>query len=110
MNKLAFLFGPAVYVTLLVVPLYLPSSAAMAQEAPVGQTAQSSVGQIGQRQTRDQAAPSIEPMRRISNRLQNRIQTRIQSRIDRNQNPRATTLSPFAVADEETRTLGRPQR
>ena len=55
---------------------------AVAQDARLAQTARSSVGQVGQRQTRAQAAASIQPMGRIATRIDNRIQSRLHSRID----------------------------
>ncbi|WP_308815767.1 hypothetical protein [Sphingomonas sp. GV3] len=47
-------------------------------------------------------------MARIDNRIQNRVQSRIRNRIDRFYNPQADAASPFAVADEQTRTAGQP--
>lgn len=81
-----------------------------APDTRAGQTARSSVGQVGQRQTREQAAPSIEPMGRIASRVQNRIQSRIHNRIDRYYDPRANATSPFATAGEQARTAGRARR
>ncbi len=77
-----------------------------------GETARSSAGQSGQRQTREQMAADagIEPMGRINARIQNRVQSRIRNRIDRYYNPQANTTSPFAVASEQAATAGRPRR
>lgn len=76
-----------------------------------GRTARSSVGQVGQRQTRDSAAEQagIKPMARIANRIQNRVQNRIRNRIDRNYDPQAGATDPFAVAEDQARTSGRPR-
>jgi hypothetical protein len=82
---------------------------AAAQQEP-GQTAQSSVGQAGQRQTREQAVPSVAPMSRISSRIQNRVETRLSTRIDPNARAAETDLSPFAAAADETRTPVQPPR
>lgn len=68
--------------------------------------AQSSIGQVGQRQTSAEAAPSIKPMARIDNRVQNRIESRIQNRIDQSYNPQTATSS-FAAADEQIQRAGR---
>lgn len=94
-----------------------PAGAQQTMQPPVatapiveGQVAQSAVGQAGQRQTRDQALLNITPIERIPSRLQNRIQSRLQTRIDRNNTSSATALTPFAIADEETRTAGRLRR
>ena len=81
------------------------------QTNPLGRTAQSTAGQVGQRQTRDTAAQQagIQPMARISNRIQNRVQNRVRNRIDRYYDPRANAADPFAVAEDQTRTTGRPR-
>lgn len=78
---------------------------------PSGRTARSSVGQVGQRQTRDTAAQQagIKPMARVANRIQNRVQNRIRNRIDRYYDPRANATDPFVVAGEQARTSGRPR-
>lgn len=76
-----------------------------------GRTARSSVGQVGQRQTRDTTAQEtgIKPMARIASRIQNRVQNRIRNRIDRNYDPQAGATDPFAVAEDQARTTGRPR-
>lgn len=76
---------------------------------PTGSTARSSVGQAGQRQTRDTAAEQagIKPMARIASRIQNRVQNRIRNRIDRNYDPQANANDPFITAEEQARTSGR---
>lgn len=78
---------------------------------PTGRTARSSVGQAGQRQTREAAAEQagIKPMARIASRIQNRVQNRIRNRIDRNYDPQAGATDPFAVAEDQARTTGRPR-
>lgn len=74
-------------------------------ETPPGQTATSSVGQTGQRQTREQVAQEagIEPMARIGGRIQSRAETRIRNRIDRNYAPQPSAASPFIVSGEQAR-------
>lgn len=52
----------------------------MAQDRP-GQIANSSVGEVGQRQTRDQLVS--QPLARINSRISNRVESRIANRIDR---------------------------
>lgn len=79
----------------------------------IGQSAQiadSSVGQVGQRQAREEAAPNVEPMGRINNRVANRVQSRIRNRIDRFYDPQANAASPFEVAGEQARAAGRRTR
>lgn len=78
---------------------------------PTGRTAQSSAGQVGQRQSREAAAvqAGIKPTARISSRIQNRVQNRIGNRIDRNYDPQAGATDPFAIAEEQTRSTGRPR-
>jgi hypothetical protein len=72
-----------------------------------GRVPNSTVGQVGQRQTRQQAAQGIAPMARIASRIQNRIETRVHSRIDRGYDPLATGTSAFRVAEKEVRGAGR---
>lgn len=81
------------------------------QTNQAGRTAQSSAGQVGQRQTRDTAVQQagIKPMARIANRIQNRVQNRLRTRIDRNYDPQAYATDPFAVAEDQARTTGRPR-
>jgi hypothetical protein len=76
----------------------------------VGQVAKSSVGAVGQRRTREQAAPNIAPLGRITSRVQNRVQSRIRNRIDRHYDPRVNATSPFEIAGEQARRAGRPSR
>jgi hypothetical protein len=80
------------------------TSAAWAQTEPTGRVAQSSVGQVGTRQTREDAATAINPLAATNGRLQNRIQSRLRTRIDRYYSSQANALSPFEVAADEVRT------
>lgn len=77
-----------------------------------GKTAPSSIGQVGQRQTREMLAQDagIKPMARINNRIQNRIQSRIRNRIDRYYDPQANATSPFQVAGDQARIAGQVQQ
>ncbi|MCP3732913.1 hypothetical protein M9978_21075 [Sphingomonas sp. MG17] len=81
------------------------------QTNQAGRTARSSVGQAGQRQTRDTVAEQagIKPMARIVSRIQNRVQNRIRNRIDRNFSPKANATDPFVVAEDQVRKSGRPR-
>lgn len=63
-------------------------------------------GEVGQRQTRADAAPNIQPMGRIRNRVANRIQSRIHNRIDRDYDP-ANVNQPFQTAEDQARTTPR---
>lgn len=83
------------------------STPALAQETQPGRAAMVAETEVGERQTREEAAPNIEPTRRISNRVQNRVQNRIRNRIDRNYNPQANATSPFEVAAEQADAAGR---
>lgn len=83
---------------------------AAAQEVRPSTVAEAPAGEVGQRQTREDAAPNVEPMGRIANRIQNRLQNRVRNRIDRNYDPQANATSPFRVADEQTRRAGRDPR
>lgn len=81
-------------------------------ETRQGETARSTAGQAGQRQTRELLSQDagIEPMARINGRVQNRVQSRIRNRIDRYYDPQANAASPFEVAGDQARTAGRPRR
>lgn len=70
-------------------------------EAPIGQTARSTVGQVGQRQKRDEAASTANPMQRLATRIQNRVQNRVRNRIDRYYDARPDATSSFRVAENE---------
>jgi hypothetical protein len=72
-----------------------------------GKVAESSVGRAGQRQTREDVAPSLRPTERISSRIENRVQSRINNRIDQDDDPEANAKSPFATAEERERAAGR---
>lgn len=63
--------------------LFVLDFPAVAQTRQVGRTADSAVGEVGQRKTRADPATGIQPMARIDNRIQNRVQSRIRNRIDR---------------------------
>lgn len=86
------------------------ASTAVAQSGPVGGVARSSVGQVGQRQVREQATGGLEPLVRINSRVQNRVQSRIRNRIDRYYDPRANAQTPFDVAADQARVAGRNGR
>jgi hypothetical protein len=83
-----------------------------ATTAPIqgGHVADSTVGRVGQRQTRQEAAPNVQPLARVSGRINNRVQSRIRNRIDRNYNPQANATSPFEVAADRARTGRSPRR
>lgn len=74
--------------------------------AHAGRVASSPVGEVGIRQTRDQAT-DIVPMARIANRIQNRVQSRIHNRLDRNYDPSMNTTSAFEGAEEKTKKFSR---
>ena len=74
------------------------------QPVEPGRISGSAVGVAGQRQSREQVAPDVVPMARISGRIQNRVESRLRTRIDRNYDPQANATGPFAVAADEART------
>lgn len=90
--------------------LLIGAPAAHAQQVTGGQTASSTVGSVGQRQTREEAAIGIEPMARIDSRIQNRIESRLRTRVDRDYSPEANAISPFETAADRARTAGRMRR
>lgn len=96
---------PAILVFAATVPF-----AAHGQVGQVGGTVNAGSGAVGQRQTRDEAAPNIRPLGRIESRVANRVQSRIQNRIDRYYDPQANATSPFEVAGDQARIAGRRRR
>ena len=74
--------------------------------AATGRTADTGTGVIGQRQTREQAAPNVAPLGRIDSRIGNRVQNRVRNRIDRYYDPSANATSPFRIAGDEARAAG----
>lgn len=97
-------------VTLFAAPAWAQDEPEPPPPGPVAQTAGSAVGQAGHRQTRNAAAPNIEPMGRIDNRIANRVQSRIRNRIDRYYDPQANAASPFVIAGAQARATARPRR
>jgi len=83
---------------------------ATAQQVRGGRVANSSVGEVGRRQTREATSAVLVPAGRIDGRIPSRIQSRIRSRIDRNYSPQANAASPFAVAQDQARTTVGPIR
>lgn len=79
-------------------------------ETTPGQTAQSAIGQVGQRQRRDDLTSIVNPTQRVATRIQNRVQTRIRNRLDRYYDARPDVSSPFVVADESARGQRRAPR
>lgn len=69
---------------------------------PAGQTAQSSAGQVGQRQRSEEVAPFASPSRRLATRVQNRVQNRVRNRIDRYYDARPDVTSSFRVAEDQS--------
>lgn len=80
------------------------------RSSQVGQVADSSVGRVGLRQTRDEIARGTRPMTRIESRIQNRIHSRIDNRIDRSYDPQAAATSPYAAAEDRIRAAGESRR
>ncbi len=48
-------------------------------------------------------------MARIASRIQNRVQSRVRNRIDRNYDSQVNATDPLAVAEDQTRSGGRPR-
>ena len=86
-----------------------PQQATPYQTNQVGRIANSGVGQIGQRQTRESAATEtgIKPTARLASRIQNRVQNRISNRIDRDYDPEANATNVFKAAEEQARVSNR---
>lgn len=89
-----------------------PLSASPSASAGARSTTQieTGTGTVGQRQTRDEVAPNIEPLGRITSRVSNRVQNRLRNRIDRQYDSQANANSPFAIAEEQAQVTGRRRR
>lgn len=72
-----------------------------------GRVADSAVGIVGQRQTREQMGSYASPMGRIASRIPNRVQNRIRNRIDPSYDPQANAASPFLTAEDQARLASR---
>ena len=72
-----------------------------------GRVAESAVGIVGQRQTREQMGLYASPMGRIASRIPNRVQNRIRNRIDPSYDPQANAASPFLTAEDQARVASR---
>lgn len=66
-------------------------------------TADTGIGEVGQRQKARDGLGVQEPLGRITSRINNRVENRIRNRIDRNYDPTANATSPFEIADRRTR-------
>lgn len=85
--------------------MMLVPMAAFAQDSASksGEVASSSVGRVGQRQTRDTDQTNIEPLARFDSRVANRVQSRIRNRIDQDYDPTANATEPFKTAADKTK-------
>ena len=93
---------PSVRAAALLLALITPAGA-------LGQASGNTVGDVGQRQTRQDAAPNVDVRGRIDSRINSRIASRIDSRITRDSAaPQdASASSRYASASRQART---PQR
>lgn len=74
-----------------------------------GTTASTGVGEVGQRQNAADISPGRSPLDRIDNRIQNRVENRLRNRIDRNYDPTANAVSPFADAQRRNQDNNQPR-
>ena len=70
-----------------------------------GRTADTGVGEVGQRQIQRGTPEAVSPLGRINNRVENRVQNRIRNRIDRNYDPTANATAPFERAERRAQTV-----
>jgi hypothetical protein len=91
-----------------VVVMLLSICPADAQQSSRGQVAQSSVGQAGQRQARNQTTVTTEPLDRIDSRVRTRVESRIRTRIDRFYKPQGNAASSFELAVDQARIAQNP--
>jgi hypothetical protein len=83
---------------------------AQAQDPILGRVSKSTAGVAGQRQSAANAQALSRPLARVTSRVPNRIELRLRSRIDSNYDPQANARSPFALAEQRSRAVGRPPR
>lgn len=69
-----------------------------------GRVSESTVGEVGQRQTRFDVAKGIVPTARVASRIQNRVESRIHSRIDLGYDPKIDATSSIEIAEKQART------
>lgn len=88
-----------------------PEQPVAAQVRPnqAGRVADSLVGEVGQRQTRERAVPGVNPIARLNTRVTNRIQSRLRTRIDRYYDPQLNSTDAFVAAEAEIRRAGSPR-
>ena len=77
---------------------------------PAARTADSAVGEVGQRQTLKNDTSNIEVPRRTSNRIESRIENRIQNRIDRNYSVLNNASSQIKQAESQARNASQGKR
>lgn len=75
--------APVLAQNLPVIPIGSDNTEGEKAKEDVGRTADIGIGQVGQRQSSSDAAPSISTTKRLNNRIQNRINNRIENRVDR---------------------------
>lgn len=69
----------------------------------IGQTVDTGIGEVGQRQSTANTAPNVNPAERVNNRIQNRVQNRLINRIDRYYAPRDNAAGAFDEASARVR-------
>lgn len=84
--------------------LLLPTAPVIAQTDPPG-AARSSVGTIGQRQTRSDVTTNAMTLGRINGRLENRVPSRLQTRLDRNYDRAASVSDRIQAAADQARRI-----
>jgi hypothetical protein len=89
-----------------------PSDPSMASDQneglrEIGRTAETGIGQVGQRQTTSNAGPNVDPTGRVNNRIRSRVQNRISNRIDRYYDPKADTTEAFNAPGDQVRGIAR---
>ena len=65
----------------------------------IGRTAETSVGEVGQRKE----VVGLDPTGRLNNRVENRVQNRIRNRIDRSYDATANATAPLENAQSRSR-------
>ncbi|MBX9813268.1 MAG: hypothetical protein K2X76_01050 [Sphingomonas sp.] len=83
----------------------LTATVDVSKDKSQGKVAGSAVGRAGERQTRA-TVKGVVPTARVDNRIANRVQSRLRNRIDRDYDPQANAISPFASAVDKLKRSG----
>ena len=68
-----------------------------------GQTAETTAGQVGERQEADESPINVQPAQRIENRIESRVRSRVNKRVDNRPDTEPDAGSSYEIADIRAR-------